>query len=168
MHFNSDDITSEKVWRTSGEYPMKYVRGKSTEVEVEYNLKSKIFSMIIIGHRINLFNEEWWLNGRNDGNNGIWVEQRTSLSTDGSRSFHWNERWYSKEECPSQRHLKTGLKTNKWWDGILRYGTAATHQSNYLKHIKVFSILIVQRSLTESAHAESEDMQVLTPENEVF
>ena len=42
-------------------------------------------------------------------------------------------------------------------------GTAATHRSNYLKHIEVSSILIVRRSLTESAHAESEDMQVLTP-----
>jgi hypothetical protein len=60
-------------------------------------------------------------------------------------------------------HLVTGLKTNKYWDGILRYGTAATHRSNYLKHIEVSSILIVRRSLTESAHAESEDMQVLTP-----
>jgi hypothetical protein len=37
---------------------MKYVRGKSNEVEVVYNLKSKVFSMVIIGHSINLFNEE--------------------------------------------------------------------------------------------------------------
>ncbi len=58
IHFNSDDISSEKVRRTSREDPMEYVRGKSKEVEVEYNFKSKIFTMIIIGHRINLFNEE--------------------------------------------------------------------------------------------------------------
>ena len=142
---------------------------RNTQVEVEYNFKSKVFTMIIIGHRINLFNEEWWLNGRNDGNNGIWGDQRTSLSNDGSRSFHWNERWYSSKSILETPGDKTWLKTNKWWDGILRYGTAATHRSiwNTLKsacNMQLNLWLIVRRSLTqESAHAESEDMQVLTP-----
>ena len=173
MHFNSDDISSEKVWRTSGEYPMKYVRGKSKEVLVEYNFKSKNFRMIIIGHRINLFNEEWWLNGRNDGNDGIWFEQRTSLRMTAQGPFTgmnndthlknnvhirdtWRQGWKQTNDGMEYSHMEQQLHIDRTIWNTLKSVSTCQQQSD------------VRRSLTESAHAESEDTQVLTPGKESY